>query len=226
MLSAYELSHRVQKLRLHSWALQREGIKLPKNIDNLDGSEKIRALTKAILEYDLKASGFEYTLTYDEYSYLYRVELPSVAKLVDQACAHKVEFPATYFAPPRRERDVVQLYLYDEGLWVLDQQVDELRKDLEIYRNLEATLKKMDVKTASNPDENLEQEFMRNLRWNRQVRMARTPLEIQRIHIRDIIAEYAPDIEEHEGSTVRVEVNEGQSLEEAIFMALNAPAAG
>ncbi len=226
MISAYELSDRIQSLRLHSWALQREGLKLPKNIDTMSGSEKYRTLAQSILEHDLKASGFEYTLTYDWDYYLFRVELPTVAKLVDQACAHKVDFPATYFAPPRRERDIVQLYLYDEGLWVLDQQVDELRKDLIIYRNLEETLTEQKVKAASNPDENLEHEFMRNLRWNRQVRMARTPLQIQRVNIQEIMASYAPDLEEHDGSPVRVEVTEGQSLEEAIFVALNAPATG
>lgn len=217
MYPAFQLSQRVQEMRIHFWAIKREDLNVPDNISDYEGWSKIDQLTRLVLEHDLDRSGFEYTLEYDwDYS-LYKITLDEVAKIVDQACAQGMEFESTYFPPPRRERPLIQMYLYNDGLWCLDQQVGELQHDLAIYQELKNAL------AAQKPQENtdsLKQEFTRNLFWNRQANKARTTLAAQRNCIQDLMALTTEQQPEASGP-VRVEVSEGQDLAEAIFLALH-----
>lgn len=217
MYPAFQLSQNVQEMRIHFWALKREDLIVPDNIKDYEGWSKIDQLTRLVLEHDLSCSGFEYTLDYDwDYS-LYKIQLTGVAELVDQACTQKIEFPATYFPPPRKERPIIQLFLYDKGLWCLDQQVCELAQDLAIYQQLKQQL--AEVETTEN-DDTLKQELTRNLQWIRQVNLSRTQIEAQRNCIQDLMTASMENQPEPEGP-VRVEVTDGQTLSEAIFLALH-----
>ncbi len=219
MYPAFQLSQTVQEMRIHFWAIKREDLIVPSNISDLEGWGKIDQLTRLVLEHDLDRSPFAYTVEYDwEFSF-YKITLNEVAELVDRACSQGMEFPATYFPPPRKERPVIQLYLYDKGLWCLDQQVGELQQDLLIYQELKERLDREKTPREEETDK-LQLEFNRNLQWIRQVNMSRTQLEAQRNCIQDLMTVSRED-QVTPTDTVRVEVAEGQSLSEAIFLALH-----
>lgn len=228
MLSAFELSYRVQELRLAYWAQDREDLVLPPELSKETGLNKIQFLAKLILNHDLKQSGFFYVLEFDENYSRFRIELPAVAQLVDQACMHNIHFEPTYFPPPRKEHPYVYIYPFDGGVYALDQQVCELQHDLQIYQKLQQDAATLELPAKKlSKQEKWQQEFARSLRWNRHARNAKTQIHMQRTLIDELIRTNTPNEEEDHPPTatapVRVEVEQGQTLEEALLLALYLP---
>lgn len=221
MYPAFQLSQNVQEMRIHFWALKREDLNIPENIQESEGWSKIDQLTRLVLEHDLDRSNFSYELdfSWDESCYIIRL---SDTSTFDSMYADGFEFEATYFPPPRRERPEIRLYLYNNGLWCLDQQLHEVQGDLAIYEQAICAYNnfKKQAPAPKLPADELKRELTRNITWVKQVNKCRTTLDAQRNNLTELMNVSMESLPSGEGP-VRVEVEEGQSLSEAIFLALH-----
>jgi len=214
MISAEQLSKRVDALRLHSWALEKDSVELPEAVEQLDVVGKIEALMNVLLNDTLKKHGYEYTLNHDVDCRTFRIKIEALASLVDEACTLKKEFGPTHFPPPRRERPQIEIHYLDNGLWQASQQFLAFEKDLDIYNKLKEDVEAT-AKEADKEQDNLAAELTRNLFWLRQVHKTNTDEMLQQQCIQDVVQSMIPE------GPVKVEVAQGQSLQDAIFSALH-----